>query len=59
MQFLLMDHAQVPKIMAVLGKSKEKDTQKVSWPRGAPKTMPYPDINLDGLGVDWAWRTAP
>ena len=26
----------------------------VSWPRVALRTMPYPDITLVGLGVDWA-----
>ena len=31
----------------------------VSWPRVALRTLPYPDINLVGLGVEWAWRTAP
>ena len=31
----------------------------VSWPRVALSAMPYPDISLVGLGVDWAWRIAP
>ena len=25
----------------------------MSWPRVALRTMPYPDITLAGLGVDW------
>ena len=28
----------------------------MSWPRVALRTMPYPDITLVGVGVDWAWR---
>ena len=31
----------------------------VSWPRVALRTMPYSDITLVGLGVEWAWKTAP
>ena len=31
----------------------------MSWPRVALRTMLYPDITLVGLGVEWAWRTAP
>ena len=26
----------------------------VSWPGVALRTMPYPDITLVGLGVEWA-----
>ena len=28
----------------------------MSWPRVALRTMPYPDINLVGLGIGWAQR---
>ena len=31
----------------------------MSWPRVALRTMPYPDITLVGLGVEWAWRYCP
>ena len=31
----------------------------VSWLRMALRTMPYPDISLVGLRVEWSWRTAP
>ena len=30
----------------------------MSWRRVALRTMPYPDITLVGLGVEWGWRTA-
>ena len=31
----------------------------MSWPRVTLRTVPYPAITLFGLGVNWAWRTAP
>ena len=29
----------------------------MSWPRVILRTMPYPDITLVELCVEWAWRT--
>ena len=31
----------------------------MSWLRVALRTMPYPDINLVGLGIEWAEGNCP